>query len=194
MSRPGWFMSSSQWFVLMAAITYTGGLAGCRPAETPPESPSAAVDDHDHDGHDHDGHDHDGHDHDGHDHDHSGDIDVEGLAPINAAPPLESLGQGVEQLVVMRDTIAKGFADDDIDSIHDQLHDVGGLLGQIEDMIPETDIPEDTKQQMQQAVDTLFDAYGEVDLKLHGDKGKEYKDVSGEINTAVDTLTKHSLS
>lgn len=183
MSRPGWFMNSSQWFVLIAAITYTGTLAGCRPAETPPESPSAAVDDHDHE-----------HDHDHDDHDHSGDIDVEGLAPLEVAPPLESLGHGVEKLVVVRDTIAQGFADDDVDSIHDQLHDVADLLGQIEELIPEADISEDAKQQMQQAVDSLFDAYGEVDAKLHGAEGKDYQDVSEEINTALDTLTQHSPS
>ncbi len=181
MSRQGWLWSSSRRWVLLSAVMYVGMQAGCRPAAAPP----AVIDDHD--DHDHDDHDHAGHDHDG-------EIDVDGLVPIEDAPPFESLGEGVHQLVALRDAIAKGFADNDVESIHDQLHDVAGVLGQIEDMIPETDIPDDTKQEMEQAVDTLFNAYGELDAKQHGDEGKDYAEVSGEINTAIDTLTKNSLS
>ncbi|TWU10975.1 hypothetical protein [Allorhodopirellula heiligendammensis] len=191
MSRQGWFMSSSKWFVLTVAMTYTGALAGCRPAEPP----AASVDEHEHDehGHDHDhDHDHAGHDHDGHNHD--GDVDIDNLVPLKSTPPLESLSQGVDQLVVIRDAIAKGFADDDVDSIHDQLHDVGTLLGQIEEAIPAAEIPDAQKKEMQQAIETLFEAYGDVDLKLHGAEGKDYKDVSGEINSAIDVLTKNSHS
>lgn len=190
MSRHGWFVGSLKSSALVMAIASMTSLAGCRPAETPPPPATGIVGDHDHD---HDGHNHDhaGHDHD---HDHEGSINVDELPTIIAAPPLESIKQGVEQLTVVRDAIAKGFADDNIDSIHDQLHDVAGLLGQLEDMIPTAEIPAEAKQQMKQAIEALFNAYGELDAKLHGDTGKEYADVSAEINAAIDTLAKDSAS
>lgn len=184
MSRHGWFVGSFKSSALVMAIASMTSLAGCRPAETPPPPATGIVSDHDHD--------HDGHDHDHAGHDHEGSINVDELPTITAAPPLESFKQGVEQLIVVRDVIAKGFADDNIDSIHDQLHDVAGLLGQLEDMIPTTEMPAEAKQQMMQAIETLFEAYGEIDAKLHGDTGKEYSDVSAEINSAIDTLVKDS--
>ncbi|TWT59255.1 LarC family nickel insertion protein [Allorhodopirellula solitaria] len=184
MSRPAWLLSSAQWFVLMIAVAYVGGMTGCQPAESTPETPAAA--DHDHD-----------HDHDGHDHDHAeqgADLDVDNLPELNTPPPLDSLDEGVEKLVSMRDEIAKGFADDDVDSIHDQLHGVGDLLGQIEEKVATSELSDDAKQAAREAVETLFDAYGEVDAKLHGVEGKDYQDVSEDIDSAIETLTNKSSS
>lgn len=151
-------------------------------------------DGHHHDGHDHDAHDHDGHDHDGHDHDDSViDAAAAGLTADDLVMPdesfrPESFGEAVEKLAEMRTAIAKGFADDDVDSIHDQLHEIGNLLEATLDLIDESDLAESKKEQANEAVEALFDAFGGVDAKLHGDSGQDYDDVSESINQAITSL------
>jgi hypothetical protein len=189
MSNRNWWLGVSQSFVLLTLFTYVGSMIGCGPAETPLATKTAPSDDHDHDeGHDHD---HDGHDHDDHDHD---EIDVDGLMPISTPETPETLAAGVQQLVALRDEIAKGFAADDVDSIHDQLHGVGNLLESIGQLTEASELSAEAKEQATKAVEVLFDAYGQVDQKLHGDDGKDYADVSSDIDAAVQTLTKLELA
>ncbi len=194
MSRQIWFAGSSRFFVLMTVLAYAVAVTGCGQTAPPPADTPAEHDDHDHDhdGHDHD-HDHEGHDHDGHDHD-SADIDVDSLMPIDAPAAPASLADGVEQLVSLRDVIAKGFEEDDVDAIHDQLHSIGGLLEYLESKVSSSELPTETKDKAASAIDTLFDAFGDVDAKLHGDLGKDYSDVSSKIDTAVKTLSELDLS
>ncbi|MCM2375050.1 hypothetical protein [Aporhodopirellula aestuarii] len=187
-------LASSRFCIVITMLAYTVAMTGCAKTAPPVETPAADHDhDHDDDGHDHEHDDHD-HDHDGHDHDHDhADIDVDSLMPIDAPDGPESLSAGIDQLVSMRDTIAKGFADDDVDSIHDQLHSVGGLLEHLEEMTKSSDLPDDAKEQAADAIDSLFDAFGDVDAKLHGDTGAEYSDVSDKIDSAVKTLSELEL-
>lgn len=116
------------------------------------------------------------------------DIDVGALMPIETTPAPENLSEGVQQLVAMRDSIAAGFADNDVDSVHDELHSVGDLLENIEGLIKSSSLTADQKTNANAAIKKLFDAYGAVDESLHGDGGKEYDVVSGDIDSAVTTL------
>lgn len=151
-----------------------GFALGCQPSEETPSPAAEATTDHDHGDHDHG--------------DHDDDIDIGSLMPIEVTPGPEDLPSGVEQLVALRDTVGKGFADDDVDSIHDQLHSVGNLLECVEELVESSDLAGDAKTDAKKAIDTLFDAYGDVDAKLHGQDGKDYSDVSDEIDTAIKTL------
>ncbi len=187
MSNRNWLLSASQSFVLLTMFAYLGSMIGCGPAETPLATKAAPSDEHDHD----DDHDHDAHEHDGHDHD---DIDVDGLMPINTPDAPESLAAGVQQLVALRDEIAEGFAADDVDSIHDQLHGVGNLLESLEQLTVASEMSAEAKEQAAKAVEVLFDAFDQVDQKLHGKDGKDYADVSSDIDAAVQTLTKLELA
>ncbi|MCC9644817.1 hypothetical protein LOC71_21285 [Rhodopirellula sp. JC740] len=174
--------------------------AGCQPS-APPETTadSHGEHDHDHDGHDHDGHDHshDGHDHDGHDHhghDHetidaaAAGLDADALVHLDSEPAPETFAEAVDRLTKMKTSIAKGFGDDDVDSIHGELHDIGNLLEQTESCVKKSDMAEEQKKQALAAIDTLFEAFGTVDAKLHGDEGADYSDVSGDIDDAMQIL------
>ncbi|MEM9365536.1 MAG: hypothetical protein AAGD07_06030 [Planctomycetota bacterium] len=181
-------------------------LAGCQPTSV--ASPDGAADhdhgdhdnghDHGHEGHDHDhaGHAHDHHDHGDHDHDHGDETVDAGAMGISAddLPMLEksnspsSFADAVAQLGQTRDQIKEGFENDDPESVHGQLHDVGSLLESLEAFVLKAKWDKDVQESAAEAVDSLFDSYGAIDAKLHGQDGKEYSDVSEAIDTAVATL------
>ncbi|WDQ14825.1 hypothetical protein [Rhodopirellula sp. P2] len=173
---------------------------GCQPSSTTDSAATSASesggDDHGHDDHgDHEGHDHDADGHEGHDHgDHEViDADAAGLssdALVHLEKPAapKSFAAAVEKLAKMKTTIAGGFADDDVDSIHNELHDIGTLLEQTEALAKSSDLNEEQKKQALAAVDALFDAFGSVDAKLHGENGAEYSEVSGDIDDSIKVL------
>jgi len=163
------------WFLVGTLVTCGALTVGCQPAPAPTAT-EAATDDHDHD-----------HDHD-HD-DHSEDLDIGALTPIEPAPSPESFDAGVKQLVSLRDQVAKGFADEDIDSIHGELHSVGNLLESIETLAQSSEMADEQKKEASAAIEKLFDAYGSVDEKLHGGQGKDYAEVKDEIDAAISTLS-----
>jgi len=141
-------------------------------------------DDHDHDhDHDHDGHDHDGHEHDTIKADELG-LDVDTLPPAGGPPMPATYAEAVEQLAGMVTRITAGLADDDVDSVHDELHDVGNALENVEQLAKKSEQSEDSLA----AVDQLFDAFGAIDEKLHGEPGKDYDEVKDDIDAAMKTL------
>lgn len=167
-------------------VTYLAFAFGCQPKEEALSPAAKAMAEHA--GHDHGEGDHEGHDHDGHDHSEHADIDIDSLMPIEATPGPKDLSSGVEQLATLRETVGKGFADDDVDSIHDQLHSVGNLLECVEELVKSSDLTGDAKTEANKAIEQLFDAYGDVDSKLHGQEGKDYSEVADDIETAIKTL------
>ncbi|KLU05435.1 putative transmembrane region and signal peptide protein [Rhodopirellula islandica] len=189
--------------LLSLALVATPGCQPSSPTDSAATSASESGDDHghddhdhgDHEGHDHEGHDHDAHGHEGHDHgDHEViDADAAGLssdALVHLEKPdaPKSFAAAVEKLSKMKATIASGFADDDVDSIHNELHDIGTLLEQTEALAKSSDLNEEQKKQALAAVDALFDAFGSVDAKLHGENGAEYSEVSGDIDDSIKVL------
>ncbi|MEO1525966.1 MAG: hypothetical protein AAFX06_11060 [Planctomycetota bacterium] len=135
--------------------------------------------DHDHGDHDHgdehEGDDHADHDHGDHDH---GDHDHE----------FETLADAMKEVVSLRDTIRDSAAEDNID--HGPLHHVFDVLVAAEKLVAK--MPEDApnKKAAAEAIETLLDNFGEVDAKLHGQKGKDYGDVSEAIDAAIAVLQK----
>ncbi|GAB5513331.1 hypothetical protein [Rhodopirellula baltica] len=184
----------------LALIAFTG----CQPSSAPDNAATTETsdshDDHDHDGHeghDHDGHDHEGHDHEGHDHAAHGNetidaaaagLSTDALVHLEKADAPKTLADAIKKLTSMQSTIAGGFADDDVDSIHNELHEIGTLLEQTETLAKESDLGDEKKKQALAAIDTLFDAFGSVDAKLHGDEGADFSEVSGDIEDAIKVL------
>lgn len=176
-----------QHLVLTAiTVTYLVFAVGCQPKEDTLSPAAKAMSEHE--GHDHGEGDHHGHGHDGHGHGEQADINIDSLVPIEVAPGPKDLPSGVEQLAALREAVGKGFADDDVESIHHQLHSVGSLLESVEDLVKSSDLSGDAKKEANQAIEQLFDAYGDVDAKLHGQNGKDYSDVADDIETAIKTL------
>ncbi|MEM1068918.1 MAG: hypothetical protein AAGI63_08490 [Planctomycetota bacterium] len=146
--------------------------------------------DHDHGDHDH-GHDHGDHDHGDHgDHDHGdhdhGDHD-HGDEGDHDHP--ETLAEAINELVAAHETIAEGFAGEDPEVVHGPLHDIGHVLEDVEALVKKSELDDDTKNKLEEAVEQLFLAYGAVDGKLH-DKpnGKDYSEVAEQIDAAISTL------
>lgn len=115
-----------------------------------------------------------------HDHDHGNGHDHHGDAPQNFA-------EAVEKLVSLHDQIRDGFAKDDVESAHGPLHDVGHLL---EDLakLAEKHTPALDVAAVKKDADELFDLYGKVDEKLHGDEGSTYGEVAEKVDAAVERL------
>lgn len=179
----------------LAMIAFTG----CQPSSAPDEAATTQTsdshDDHDHDsheGHDHAGHDHEGHDHATHGHETvdaaAAGLSTDALVHLEKADAPKTLADAIKKLTSMQSTIAGGFADDDVDSIHNELHDIGTLLEQTEVLAKESDLGEEKKKQALAAIDTLFDAFGSVDAKLHGEEGADFDEVSSDIEDAIKVL------
>lgn len=193
--KNGQFRAFASTGVLSAAMVVFGG---CQPPDQTEVASDGLVnpvsDDHghDHEGHDHEGHDHDGHDHGDHDHGkiNAADmgLDADALVHLDEPDPPASLAEAVEKLAGMKTRIAAGFAADDVDSIHDELHDIGTVLEQTEELVDASDMDADQKKQAAQAVESLFEAFGSVDAKLHGETGSDYSEVASKIDEAVSAL------
>ena len=113
------------------------------------------------------------HDH----HDHGG----EGHHP-------ETYAEAVEQLSTMDQTIRQAFANDDTETAHGPLHDIGHLLEDVAALSAKAEMTEEQQASVKEAVDKLFELYGAVDDTMHNREGKSYDEVSADIDTALDAL------
>ncbi len=164
------------------------------------DSGSSTVDQTDASHHDHGDHDHGDHDHDHGDHDH-GDHDdgdhEDGLDPSlpptgsdhDEHPAPETYTEAVTELLATQKAIAEAFGAGNQDDAHGPLHEVGHLLGNTETLVEGSDMDDDTKKKLRDAIEQLFSSYGAVDEKMHNaEKGKDYSDVSEQIENAISTL------
>lgn len=103
----------------------------------------------------------------------------------------ETLGGAVTALTELRDGVSKAFADGDEDAAHGPLHEVGHLLEQVSSLAASSELSAEAKAGVEKNVDALFDLFGAVDKKMHGDEegGKDYKDVSKEIDAAISAIS-----
>ncbi len=138
---------------------------------------------------DHD-HDHGDHDHGDHDHDAGSDpsLPPTGSDQEQHQDP-ETYDEAVTELVATQKAIAEAFAAGNQDDAHGPLHDVGHLLGNTETLVEKSDMDDDTKKKLSEAIEQLFASYGAVDEKMHNsEKGKDYSDVSEQIENAISEL------
>lgn len=157
---------------------------GCGEADTGPAKATASKHDHDHD---HEGHDHAGHDHAGHDHGKEAGTE-KGASTEKKVVKAESFNEAVTMLGGLHVSIRGGFEKNDIESAHGPLHDVGHLLEQIPALAGKETQDAAVLEEVKKQVDELFDLYGKVDEKLHGEKGADYKDVAEKIDAAMEKL------
>ena len=104
----------------------------------------------------------------------------------------ETLGDAIHALTELRDTVRDAFANNDTETAHGPLHDVGHLLEEVSELGGEADLSEEAKATIETNVEALLDAFGAVDRKMHsGDEseGSDYKDVSEKIDAAIAAIT-----
>ncbi len=178
------------------SLFYVLYLCGCNPSA--PESRRGAPeaveehdhdhDDHDHDDHnehDHDEHDHDEHDHDEHDHDeHDHDQDD----ADHATDHPETYAEAVALVAKLQLQIKEALATGDIKVADVPLHEIGHVLEAIPLLADKQSLSEADEEAVKKAVDTLFDAFGQIDEKVHGDGEPSYTPYAEKIESAIGTL------
>lgn len=123
----------------------------------------------------------------GDDHDHGDEDDDHDHGEEHKHP--ETYAEAVGQLVEMHTTISTSFAEDKADDAHGPLHDIGHLLEDTESLVEKSDMDDETKKQLHEAIEEMFASYGAVDDKMHDeDEGKSYSEVAEQIEDAVRTL------
>ena len=156
----------------------------------------SAQHDHDHGDHDHDHGDHDHGDHDHGDHDHGSDPSLPpGSEDHEAHKGPETYDEAVSELLSTSKSIADAFGAKKPDDAHGPLHEVGHLLGATEALVEKSQMDDATKKQLLGAIEQLFEAYTAVDDKMHdAEKGKDYSEVSEQVQKAISTLEAQATS
>jgi len=155
---------------------------------------------HDHEDGDHEGHDHEGHDHEGHDHGDAKQIDAsamglstDDLVSLDEAPIPDNYNDAVAELATLSTKISDSIKSGAISDDHGPLHDMPRLLDGIASLGKKSSMDDDAKKAVSGAVESLMDAYTDVDYRLHDSKkGKDYADVADEINEAIKTLKSYA--
>ncbi len=153
--------------VLLSVVVVT---LGCEP---PAPATNGGVADHDHADHDHAdhaGHDHEEHDHAGHDH---GDDGHEHPA---------TFAEGVAALKDRIAAIKASLGGDTTSEADGHVHAVGNLLVDLEKKA------ETLEDGVKGAVESLLEAFDELDQKIHADADPVFDDIAERVESAVATL------
>jgi hypothetical protein len=159
-------LGSENWLALVACLgVLTGSLAmvGCGPAPT--ETPAAKN------------------------------------QPPVAADELEHLHDGdhkhaatypeaITMLEGMRDKIRDAFAKGEAQSADETVHEIGHALEDVTELAKKASFSEEDQVAVGTAVESLLDAFGKIDDKLHGGDGVDYDQVATDIDAAFETLKK----
>lgn len=117
---------------------------------------------------------HDQHEHshaESHDHDHSDFV------------------AAVTEIKKLNDSIQKAFVEGDLKKADPPVHEIGHVLESIHSLVEQTSLSTTDQNSVEIAVDSLFEAFAEIDEKIHGGKGASYADVEAKIKPAIAVLT-----
>lgn len=114
----------------------------------------------------------DGHGHEHGDHDHATDF-----------------AGAIRELEELSGAIGTAMDQGDGDTAHDPLHEVGHVLEAMPELAKKEGLSDDDQTAVNGAVATLMDAYNEVDKGMHGEEGKSWEELKGDIDSALQILT-----
>ena len=95
----------------------------------------------------------------------------------------------VAEITNLRDTIRDQAEAGTIADDHEPLHKVGELLEALPDVAAKAKLPTEQQEEIKKKSDELFELFGQVDAKLHGEEGVDYGDVADEIDSVLAALT-----
>ena len=148
---------------------------GCNKPASQPEvagdADAASHEEHDHDHDAHHDHDDEGHDHGEADHDH----------PQTYAEAVEKV-EGLE--TEMREALANG----DTEKADDALHEIGHVLEHVAELSKDASLSADEQDEVKKDVAELFDHFGVLDEKIHGEEEFTYDEYSEKIHAAIERL------
>jgi len=100
----------------------------------------------------------------------------------------ETYAEAVGLLVETRNKVRDAFAQNDVETAHGPLHDVGHLLEDLPRLAEKDGHADDALAVVKEESEKLLDLFGKVDATLHGDEGATYDEVSAEIDASVGRL------
>ncbi len=101
----------------------------------------------------------------------------------------ETLEGAMKELVAFKATIQSAFEDKKPDDAHDALHEVGHVLEELPELAEKEKMSAEDVKTLKDAVEVLFEGFGELDKGMHGEKGKSYEELSEGIDGAMKTLS-----
>ena len=167
---PTWKRFLASLLCLWAAL-----LVGCQPDASQP--PSHTTQEHAEDGDD------------GHHHEEDGD---EGHAHEHA--DAENFGAGVTMLKEHYQEIKLAFEAEQPEGAHDALHCIGDLLENLPKLAKQAGLDDDQMTTVQQSVDKMFEAYGQVDDAMHHNQTPDYAAVAKTLDDEMAALEKLASS
>ena len=118
-----------------------------------------------------------------------GDSDEHGEHGEHEGGHPETFAEAFAQLSEIQSTVSGAFEKEDMEAAHGPLHEVGHLLEDLSSFAAKSELGDEEKKTIETNIETLFDAFGAVDKKMHDDStGKDYSEVSDEIDTAIKAI------
>ncbi|MEP3481183.1 MAG: hypothetical protein ABJZ55_18230 [Fuerstiella sp.] len=100
----------------------------------------------------------------------------------------ETVGEAFHELTELYTTVKTAFAADDSDTAHGPMHEVGHVLQEVKELASKSELTAEAKATVDQQVEILMDAYGDVDNTMHGKDGSLYSEVSDKVDAAMAAL------
>ena len=115
-----------------------------------------------------------------------------------AAKAVPTIGDVIGEVKKMVGLIGDGMSKGDqegLDAAHGPLHEIGHKLEALPALLDASDLADEAKTSAKGAVESLMDAFGKIDAKLHGAAdGADYADVKDSIDSALATLLEQTNS
>jgi hypothetical protein len=83
---------------------------------------------------------------------------------------------------------ALGKDEIDLDTAHDPLHEVGGLLENLPKLADQASLSAEDRATAQAAITAMFEAYGQIDQAIHGGQPVDYEAVRGKLDKGMTDL------
>ncbi len=93
----------------------------------------------------------------------------------------------VAQLTTLHDTIEQGVQSDDLEAIHDPLHQVMETLRSLA-TVEDASLSAASLDELHAAAETLAAEYGKLDAAMHGNKEFDYADIEAQVNAELEKL------
>jgi hypothetical protein len=106
----------------------------------------------------------------------------------------ETYPDAVAQIEKLNTEISASFAAGKGAEADSQVHAIGHALEDVPALAKKTTLSEEDQTAVGVAVETLLDAFGKIDEKLHGGDGVDYDQVAGDITSALETLKKFAAT
>jgi hypothetical protein len=108
-----------------------------------------------------------------------------------AKAPALTWQETIQKAVASGTKILEGVEKDDLDSVHDELHDIGGMLEAATAAValPGNISDTDKREQVAKAIQGLFELLGKLDESMHDGEKIDNKDVAEKLKKGLDDLT-----